>query len=214
MNNFSANIHDIILFTSKQRGIQKIKKKEGKTMSKFNEVWELIHEENKKAAKGKKKMNVPYSKKKEDTLTQALLNDAEYEAAIFKSNKNGGYGPEISKPVSEFRRLFVGKVLTDSGIDKQQAADTAAKYEFTVAQAHAFNELAKENTEQFMRCGFTYKFHDKEDFSASIKMHHIDERVTNGRVPNSDVKTKTHEDEHMVIVKKSGTPRWGKTRIE
>ena len=182
-------------------------------MGKFNELWDMLHAENIEATKTKKHHNVPYSKKKEDTLTQALLNDPDYEVEIIKS-KGGEFQKETIKPVSEFRRLFIGKVLSDSGIDKQQAADQAAKYEFNGAQAHALNEIAKEGVEQFMRAGFTYKFHDKEDFSASIKMRDIEDRVTTGRVPGTDRKTTTREKAHKVIIKKSGTPRYCKERID
>ena len=182
-------------------------------MGKFNEVWDMLHDENMKASEGKKHRNVPYSKKKEDTLTQALLNDASYKAKLVKS-KDGDYINEEIEPVSEFRRLFVNKLLVDSGIDKQQAAEQADKYQFNAAQAHAFNELSKESTEQFLRAGFTYKFHDKDDFSASIKMRDVDDRVTTGRVPNTDRVTKTHERAHKIIVKKSGTPRYCKEKLD
>jgi hypothetical protein len=182
-------------------------------MGKFNELWDMLHAENIEATKTKKHHNVPYSKKKEDILTQALLNDAEYETEIIKS-KGGEYLKEKITPVAEFRRLFIGKVLSDNGIDKQQAADQATKYEFNAAQAHALNEIAKESAEQFMRAGFTYKFHDKKDFSASIKMRDVEDRITTGRVPGTDRTTKTREKEHKVIIKKSGTPRYCKERLE
>lgn len=182
-------------------------------MGKFNELWDMLHAENVEVTKDKKHHNVPYSKRKEDLLTQAMLNDSEYEAEIMKS-KGGEYVTEKTTPISEFRRLFIGKVLSDSGIDKQAANDQAIKYEFNAAQAHAFNEVAKESAEQFMRAGFTYKFHDKKDFSASIKMRDVEDRITTGRVPSTGRTTRTREKEHKVIIKKSGTPRYCKERLE
>ena len=180
---------------------------------KFKEIWKALKDENMKITEGKKHRNVPYSKRKESLLTQGLLNDPDHEVSIIKS-KNGEFVTEKVKPVEEFRKNFVAKVLKDNGIDGQQAADAAVKYQFSTAQAQALNEFNKEATEQFLRAGFTYKFHDKEDFSASIKMRDVDDRVTTGKVPNTDRITKTHEKAHKVIVKKSGTPRYCKERIE
>ena len=182
-------------------------------MSKFNAVWSMLHEENLKATEGKKHRNVPYSKKKESMITHAMLNDPDYEADIVKT-KEGEYTHEKINPVKTFREQFIGKVLRDNGIDKQQAADQAEKYEFSATQAQAFNDVAKESIEQFLRAGFTYKLHDKDDMSASIKMREVDERVTTSRVPNSDRTTTTKEKQHMVIVKKSGTPRWCKEKLD
>jgi predicted nucleic acid-binding protein len=182
-------------------------------MGKFNDVWSMLFEENKKITKGKKHQNVPYSKKKEAIITQALLNEKDYVAKIVKS-KDGKFVEEEKRPVEEFRKQIVAKVLNDNGIDKQQAADAAEKYQFSLAQAQALNDLSKESTEQFLRAGFTYKFHDKPDFSASIKMRDVEDRTTIGKVPNSDRTTKTHEKAHKVIVKKSGTPRYCKERID
>lgn len=182
-------------------------------MGKFNEVWSLLHDENIKTTEGKKHRNVPYSKKKESMMTQALLNDVDYEADIIKT-KEGDFTHEKIQPSRTFREQFIGKVLRDNGIDKQQAAEQVEKYEFSATQAQAFNELAKESTEQFLRAGFTYKLHDKEDLSASIKMREVDDRITTARVPNTDRTTKTREKTHMVIVKKSGTPRWCKEKLD
>ena len=180
---------------------------------KFNEVWSLLNKENKELTKGRKHRNVPYSKRKESILTQALLNDPDHEVKIVKS-KNGNFVTDTVKPVEEFRKNMVAKVLRDNGIDKQQAEERAANYQFSTAQAQALNDLSKEATEQFLRAGFTYKFPDKEDFSASIKMRDVEDRVVSGKVPNTDRVTKTHEKAHKVIVKKSGTPRYCKERVE
>lgn len=182
-------------------------------MSKFNEVWKELHDENLKATKNKKHQNVSYSKAKEARLAQALLNTPDYETEVVRS-KNGEFLHEKITPVADFRNQFVAKILKDNGVDKQQSEDAAKNYEFTVSQATAFNNMARENTEQFLRAGFTYDFGKKPDFAASIKMREIGERVVSGRVPATGAPTKTKEAPHKVIIKKSGTPKYCKTKLE
>lgn len=182
-------------------------------MSKFNEVWSALKNENKEAVKDKKSKNVPYSKHKEAMLTQALLNTPDYEMNTLKTKK-GEFVNVTSNPVEEFRQLMVGKVLRDNGIDKQQAESAARNYEFSMQQAQAFNTLSRENTEQFLRAGFTYDFGHKNDFNGQIRMQHVPARDVTAKVPGTGEITKTHEDEHYVIVKKSGTPRCCKTKLQ
>lgn len=181
--------------------------------TKFNELWEMLSEENKKAIEGKKSKSVAFSKKKKNQLTQALLNDNDYEVDIIK-NRDGKFELETIKPVEEFRKQFIGKVLTDHGIDKHQAEEAVKNYEYSLKQVDAFYPVQMEDAEQFMRAGYALKFLDKPEFSASVKMTDVPERTITSRVPNSDRTTTTHEKAHKVLVKKSGTPKCCKEKID
>ena len=180
--------------------------------NKFNEVWDLLSEENREITKDKKSKNVPFSKKKKTMITQALLNDVDYEVDIIKT-KDGEFETETVKPVEEFRKQFIGKVLMDNGIDKAQAETAVREYQYSQKQVESFYPVQMEDAEQFMRAGYTLKFLDKPDFSASVKMGTVDDRVITSKVPNSDKTTKTHEKEHMVLTKKSGTPKCCKEKL-
>lgn len=180
-------------------------------MSKFNEVWSMLHDENMKATEGKKHRNVPYSKKKEAQLAQALLNTPDYEMPVMKT-KNGEFFEEKQQPVAEFRKQFVEKVLKDNGVDKQQAEAASKEYNFSLAQAQALNNLNRESVEQFMRAGFSYDFGHKKDFAAQIKLRDIPDRVVTGKIPGTGEVVKTHELPHKALVKKSGTPKYCKQK--
>ena len=181
--------------------------------NKFNEVWDLLSEENKEITKGKKVKNVPFSKKKKTVMTQALLNDVDYEVDIIKT-KDGAFETETVKPIEEFRKQFIGKVLIDNGIDKAQAETAVKEYQYSQKQCEAFYPVQMEDAEQFMRAGYALKFMDKPDFSAAIKMSEVPDRVITGKVPNTDKVTKTHEKEHLILTKKSGTPKCCKEKLE
>lgn len=182
-------------------------------MSKFNEIYDKYSKENAEASKGKKHPGVGFSKKKEAVFTQSLLNTNDYKQTVVKT-KNGEFIDEEITPVADFRKQFIGGVLSKYGVDKQICNDANENYEFTEKQASAFNNLARESIEQFMRAGFTYDFNKKKDFAGSIKLNNIDDRVITSRVPGTDVSIKTHEFPHKVLVKKSGTPKWCKEKHE
>lgn len=182
-------------------------------MSKFAEVWKALNDENTKATKSKKSKNVPYSKKKEAMMTQSLLNTPDYSSKVMRT-KNGEYIEEEIMPVAEFRKQFVGKVLRDAGVDKAQAEDAEKNYEFTMAQSTAFANMARENTEQFMRAGFTYEVAKKKDLVASTKIEKIDARDVVARVPLTGETTESHHGAHLELTRKSSTPAWLKKRIK
>ena len=182
-------------------------------MSKFSEVWDALYNDNMEITKEKKSKNVPFSRKKKADLTQALLNEVDYETTYVKT-RNGEFVKEAVKPVEEFRKNFIGKVLLDHGIDKQAAEKAVREYKYSNKQADALYALETEDAEQYLRAGFTYKFPDKEDFSASIKMKDVPDTVSTVKAPQNGNIIKTREKAHKVIVKKSGTPKICKERIE
>ena len=181
-------------------------------LGKFNEVWDVLHKENLEALKDKKSKSVSFSRKKKADLTKALLNTPEYETEYIKT-KNGEFTKEKGNPVEDFRKMFIGKVLMDNGIDRQQAEKQVKEYEFSSKQADALYALECEDIEQYLRAGFTFKMPDKEDLSASIKMKTIPETVTTAKAPQTGTIIRTKEKEHKVITKKSGTPKICKERL-
>ena len=70
----------------------------------------------------------------------------------------------------------------DNGIDKAQAETAVREYQYSQKQVESFYPVQMEDAEQFMRAGYTLKFLDKPDFSASVKMGTVDDRVITSKV--------------------------------
>ena len=182
-------------------------------MAKFNEWYSVAMEDSiKRKAEKNVKTAFPFSKPKFSELTRNLLNDPDYEVELVKF-KDNELTVEKSQPVKEFRKQMLEKVLTDNGIDKQAAADAAAKYQYSAKQADTIYPLVSEDIERYMRLGYTFKFGDKEDFNGSVYMRHVDGYEKTFRDPSSGKEVPTKIDDHKVLVKKGGAPRNCKHRI-
>lgn len=182
-------------------------------MSEFNKLFKLLFEENKKKKKEKKvKTALPFSRSKKAYLTQALLNDPDYEAEIVKF-KDGDFVTAKVNPVADFRKQMLEKVLVDHGIDKQEAAAAAKKYKYSLKQAEAIYPFMSEDVENYIRLGYTYRFLDKKDFSGAIYMRDIDGGVKTYHDPSNGKEVKSKIDPHKVIVKKGGAPRICKHKL-
>lgn len=156
--------------------------------------------------------NKAFSRKELARLTQGMLNDYEYEAEVVKT-KDGKLTKEKKRPIEKFRKEFIEKVLVDNGVDKTQAEKAKKEYKFSEKQADALYEVASETAEKYMRKGFSYKFLEKDDFSASIKMKDVKGGTVTSRVPGSKDTVQTKIGDHKVLVKKSGAPKSKKTRL-
>jgi hypothetical protein len=181
--------------------------------SSFNELFDLIYSENKKKKKEKGiKTALPFSKSKKAQLTQALINDPDYEIEVVKM-KEGKFVTEKLAPVKDFRKAFIEKVLIDNGIDKAAAADAAKKYKYNLKQAEALYPVMAEDIESYMRLGYTYRFNDKRDFSGAIYMRDMPGGEKVNRDPKSGNKVTSKIDPHKVLVKKGGAPRICKHKV-
>ena len=183
-------------------------------MSKFNELFDALYKENEKKKKEKKvKTAFPFSKVKKAELTRELLNDPDYEAEVVKF-KDGTFVTETIKPVAEFRKQFIGKVLKDNGIDAQQAEHATQNYQYSQKQAEAFYPVVSEDIENFMRLGYVYDLGKKKDFNGAIYMRDVEGGDKIYHDPSSGKEIPTHIDPHKVIVKKGGAPRICKHRLD
>ena len=183
-------------------------------MSKFNELYDLLKDENdkKKNKKKSKAPSLPFSKAKFSMIAQAFANDPDYETTLIKL-KNDEYVEETVTPVKDFRKQFIEKVLVDHGIDKQQAANAANNYQYSLKQIEALHPFVAEEIEQYMRLGYTFKFNDKKDFSGSIHMRDIEAGEKEYRDPSSGKPITVRVDAHKTIVKKGGAPKICKHKI-
>ena len=112
------------------------------------------------------------------------------------------------------RKQFIEKVLTDHGVDKQEAESAADNYQYSLKQIEALHPFIAEEIEQYMRLGYTFKFNDKKDFSGSIHMRDIPGGEKEYRDPLSGKPITVKVDAHKTIVKKGGAPKICKHKID
>lgn len=178
-------------------------------MKKFKDV---LKELEGKGKKGQKKTST-FSRKDFGELSQGLINDSEYEMSTIKT-KNGEYVEVISTPVVDFRNAFIKQVLTDHGVDKQEATKAAETYEFSAKQADTLYPIITEAVTQYMGTGKSFTFPNKKDLTASIKLRDVAEHETEYKNRETGEVTKTKVDAHRQLVKKSSAPKWKKTKIK
>jgi hypothetical protein len=178
----------------------------------FNELFDLWYKEGKKA-KGEKGKYQGFSRSKFTTMMTGLLNDPDYEAEICKL-KGDDMVVEKTKPVAEFRKQMVEKVLRDHGVDKAEAEKAANEYEFSPKQVDSMYPIMSEGIDKFMDLGYAFKFHQKKDFNGLIYKapgdagHKVFKNPANGGTVEMDI------DEHQVLVRKGGAPKWCKHKVE
>lgn len=178
-------------------------------MKTFSEVLKALDEK----TNGGAKKNTAFSRKDFSDLTCALINDNEYEAEGVKTK--GGEPVEVkTKPVEDFRKAFIEKVLVDHGVDKHEASKAATTYEFTHKQADTLYPILTESLTQYMGVGRTFTFPSKKDLVAALKIRHIDEHEMEYKNRETGVVTRSHVEAHRQMVKKSSAPKWCKTKID
>jgi hypothetical protein len=181
----------------------------------FNELYDLWFDEEQKARKasGKDVKYKGFSRTKFTGLMTALVNDPEYEAEIAKSKEDGVVVDKIA-PVKEFRKQMVEKVLRDYGVDKAEAEKAAQTYEFSAKQVDSFYPVIAEGIDKYMDLGFAFKFHQKKDFGGLIYKAPGDSGRKKFKNPSTGGTVEMDIDEHKVLVRKGGAPKWCKHKVE
>ena len=180
-------------------------------MAKFSEIFNAL-ETKSKATKNGRKAGATFSKKDFSSLAGAMLNEYDYETEVIKT-KNGEFEEEKTQPVKAFRDAFIGQVLMDAGVDKQEAAKKAAEYHISSKQAETLYPVLTETVYQYMKAGRSFTFPNKKDFSGSIKLRDVAEHDSEHTDRESGKVTKTHIKAHKSLVKKCGAPKWCKKKI-
>lgn len=178
-------------------------------MKKFSDVLKALDAK----TNGGAKKNSAFSRKDFSDLTCALINENDYESECVKT-KGGEYVDVTSKPVEDFRKAFIEKVLVDHGVDKHEAAKAATTYEFSHKQADTLYPIMTESLTQYMGVGRTFTFPSKRDLVAALKIRNIDEHEMEYKNRETGAVTRSHVKAHRQMVKKSSAPKWCKTKID
>ena len=178
----------------------------------FNELYDMWYKENKKEKSEKGGKYKGFSRSKFTTMMTGLLNDPDYEAEIAKL-KDDQMIIEKSKPVAEFRKQMVEKVLRDHGVDKAEAEKAANEYEFSPKQVDSMYPIISEGIDKFMDLGYAFKFHQKKDFNSLIYKAPGDAGHKTYKNPANGESVEMNIDPHQVLVRKGGAPVWCKHRV-
>lgn len=182
-------------------------------MKTFDEVYKEISSNVSVTKSGKPKKT--FSKTDFDSLAKALINTPEHKA-VYYGTKGGEVTTKDVYPVKQFRESLK-KVLTDNGIDAQEAAKFVTDYEFT--NVDGMYEFVSEILYQYMDAGKKFDFPTREDFKASMSIKTIEESEgiysaipkKGDKNPPAEFKIKTKK--HKVLEKKSKAPDWLKKKF-
>lgn len=168
---------------------------------------ELKNELANEIQKGDKKRT--HSKNDFNKLAKAFLNDVEYTTHKVKGvDEDGKPVKEEIQPVKEYRK-GLKKMLTDFGVDKQEAEKMMTDYEIKSVEGQY--EFISELLYQYMESGKKFQFIPKEDFNASMWIDDDEgdddwKEYRNPSKPGESVYTKRKP--HKVLNRKSTCPNW------
>lgn len=154
------------------------------------------------------KMKPTFSKKMFAEVTNALLNDPDYEVTTVQS-KGDGFERITSKPVKEFREKLLQPILAEVKMDSADAAKFIENYEFTKGQTEMFYDVASAAITEYMKAGKTFRFPSTEDFTGSISIRHNEPSVYEHKTTGAKIQRGAYDS----IVKKSNCPPWKKTKL-
>lgn len=143
------------------------------------------------------------SLKDETRVMKAMLNDKEYEVNTY--DKNG----TITKynPSEDMRKVVTNIIATTTKMPTAEAAELAANYEFTRADAAAMVSISKEFVNTYIQTGRKMNLGGRDTMNVSIMLKHIKEKEK--VVPsNTEVGKTTIVPAHDGIKVQSKCPSW------
>ena len=182
-------------------------------MKTLNEVITEIKENSTTTKSGKQKKT--FSRADYDKMTAALLNEVDYTVETV-GIKNGELVTKETKPVKEFRGMMK-KVLTDFGVDKQEAEAIMEDYKFS--NATGFYPIAAASIVEYCNAGKKFDFPTEKDFKGSLTIEDIGAttkeyqsiRKAGDKGPAEKFKVKTEA--HRSLKSSSKPPKWLKEKF-
>ena len=183
-------------------------------MKTFDEVYKEISSNVSVTKSGKPKKT--FSKTDFDALTKALLNTPEFKT-VYYGMKNGEVVTKDVYPVKQLRESLK-RILTDNGVDAQEAAKFVTDYTFT--NVDGMYEFISEILYQYMDAGKKFDFPTKKDFKASLSIKDVEESegiysaIAKKGDKNPPEKFKIKTQKHKILEKKSKAPDWLKKKFK
>lgn len=154
-----------------------------------------------------------FSKSDFNTLINAMLNDPTYEMETVKM-EDGKLVNVTTPVVRELREKFIKPILVDFGVPKTDAERIADDYTFKSSQTAVLYNFIADAIYQYMDAGKKFNFPNRKDFSGSVNIQEIDEKVVERDLRDIKDRSKVighkkeKRDKHKVLVKKSVCPTW------
>lgn len=175
-------------------------------MKAYQEKKKEIKESVPKTPKGKPKKT--WSRTDFDSLTLALLNNPEFSVKE-ASTKDGKLVETEVFPVKEFRE-GLKTVLTDFGVDKQEAAKIETEYQFGKKVASSIYGLASSSITEYLTVDKKFKFIPEVDLECSLVMDNVAKVTKDYKVIGGEGTVKVTIDAHNKIKASSKAPKWKK----
>lgn len=150
-----------------------------------------------------------------EAVVRGILNTPDYKA---KTAKAAGEGFEVVEvEVTPRIRKSLQKILIDFGVDKEDAKPMLDSFEFQKGHLDGIYELISESVYKYIEAGRKFNFLTKEDFQGSLLIKDVEAGETESRDMTSDdpeAKIRKSHKAHKLLVRKSKTPNWLKTRLD
>ena len=180
-------------------------------MKTFEDVLSEIKSSSTKTKSGKTKKT--HSKADFNRVILGLINEPDYTTTVI-STKNGEKVETEITPVKDVRNSLK-KVLTDFGVDKQEAETILTDYKFT--KMDGMYEFISEAITNYLDADKKFDFLPKEDFVGSIVMNNVPastkEYPAMAGIGNSEP-VKVSVKAHRTLGKKSKAPEWAKKKLK
>lgn len=143
-------------------------------MGKFNEKIEKLKGESSSTA---------YSKKTQDEVAHALINDPDYEKHDYR-RKGDGFEDNVTYPVREFRNGLKEMVKSEFGVDAAEA-DKLDSIDLSKKVSTPVGEMAGVIVKGVMKTGKTFRFSPENDKETvmNIALHDMPEKDVETRKP-------------------------------
>lgn len=144
-------------------------------------------------------------------LMKDYLNEPEFKSHMMKVES--GKAVKITKyPVKEFRQIIYN-ILTDYGVDKNEAATILTKYKFKSKDLEGMYTFMTDFIYYYLQTGRNFKLFDKEDISANIYLKEKDEviKTTTSKKDGSTKNIKLKK--HYKLGQKSTCSKWNREEI-
>lgn len=151
-----------------------------------------------------------FSREEFNDLTKAYLNDIDNKTVVAKKIGDEIREEEIN-PVADFRKMIYN-ILTDFGVDKQEAAKVCTEYKFR--NMDAMYPITSEIIMNYLETGKKFSFLPKKDLTCSLTLHEFEEETKMNRAPGKEEEIPTLYKKHRKIKAESNCPSWLKEVVK
>lgn len=158
-----------------------------------------------------------FNKKNFNVLLKALANDCEFTTKVAKKTGDNECTIEEILVTKEFRK-WIKKVVEKAGVDSTES-EKILSADFTIDNVDGLYEFFTTALYEYMSCGNKFDLPSREDFTASLFIKDIDEKISikDAKNPKDGTYLGTYETtkkKHRELSVKSSCPKWLSSKRE